>query len=118
MRRQVAFYRNASGSSPVEEFLDSLPSKAAQKVVWVLSLIEELEIVPAKYFKKLEGHPGVYECRVDFGGNTYRLMGFFHEGRFVVLTNGFQKKSQKTPPEEIDLCVKRMKEFLGRGGKG
>jgi len=117
MRRQIEFYRTASGSSPVEVFLDSLSSKAAQKVAWVLSIIEEMEIVPTKYFKKLEGHSGVYECRVDFGGNTYRLMGFFHLGRFVVLTNGFMKKTQKTPPEEIELCAKRMKDFLSRGGK-
>jgi phage-related protein len=117
MRREIEFYRTASGTSPVEEFLDSLSAKAAQKVSWVLSIIEEMELIPTKYFKKLEGRQDLYECRIDFGGNTYRLLGFIYRGRFVVLTNGFMKKSQKTPADEIDLCNRRMKDFLGRGGK-
>lgn len=118
MRRQIEFYRNQTGGCPVEEFLDSLPGKVTQKIAWVLSIVEEMEIVPTKYFKKLEGQLGIYECRIDFGGNTYRLLGFLHEGRFVILTNGFMKKTQKTPTEEIDLCKKRMKDYIGRrGGK-
>jgi len=117
MRREIEFYRTAAGTSPVEEFLDSLPAKVAQKVAWVLSIIEEMERVPTKYFKKLEGQHALYECRIDFGGNTYRLLGFLHRGKFVVLTNGFMKKTQKTPMDEIDLCNRRMKDFLARGGK-
>jgi len=51
--REILFYRTESGLSPVEEFLDSLESKQAQKVAWVLQLIEELDVVPTQYFKKL-----------------------------------------------------------------
>jgi len=83
----------------------------------VLSIIEEFEVVPTKYFKKLEGTQGIYESRIDFGGNTYRILGFFYNGNFVVLTNGFMKKTKKTPTEEIELCTSRMKDFLDRGGQ-
>ncbi|RPJ72321.1 MAG: type II toxin-antitoxin system RelE/ParE family toxin [Alphaproteobacteria bacterium] len=117
MKRQVKFYKTSSGASPIEDFLDSLPGKVAQKVTWVLSIIEELDIIPSKYFKKIESIEKIYECRIDFGGNTYRLLGFFHSGHFVVLTNGFMKKSDKVPKAEIDLCIKRMKDFIDRGGK-
>ena len=117
MKRQVVFYRSSSGKSPIEEFLDSLPGKVVQKITWVLSIIEELEIIPAKYFKKIEGVSSIYEVRIDFGGNTYRILGFFHKGDFIVLTNGFMKKSKKTPKDEISLSENRMKDFLYRGGK-
>jgi phage-related protein len=118
MKRQVIFYRSVSGECPVEAFLDSLPGKVAQKITWVLSIIEEFDIVPKKYFKKLTDAQNFYECRVDFGGNTYRLLGFSHLGNFIVLTNGFMKKSAKTPKEEIEICRRRMQDFLQReGGK-
>jgi len=116
MRRQVIFYKTVSGNSPVEEFLDSLPGKVVKKITWVLLIIEEFDVVPKKYLKKLEDSSGIYECRIDFAGNTYRLLGFFHLGGFIVLTNGFMKKTQKTPKEEIELSIKRRKDFLDRGG--
>lgn len=100
----------------MEEFLDSLPAKVVQKITWVLSIVEEFSIVPTKYFKKLHGTSSTYECRIDFGGNTYRLLGFFHIGNFIVLTNGFMKKTQKIPKDELELSESRMKEFLERGG--
>jgi len=117
VKRQVKFYKTSAGDSPIESFLDSLPGKVAQKITWVLSVVEELDIIPSKYFKKIESTEKTYECRIDFGGNTYRLLGFFHLGHFFVLTNGFMKKSNKIPKAEIELCIKRMKDFLDRGGK-
>jgi phage-related protein len=116
MKRQVVFYKTNSGNSPIEEFLDSLPAKVVQKITWVLTIVEDLEIIPIKYFKKISNTLNIYECRIDFGGNTYRLLGFFHSGNFIILTNGFLKKTQKTPKEEIDLCSRRMNEYLERGG--
>jgi hypothetical protein len=53
--RRIDFYRTEDGRCPTQDFLDTLPAKAAQKVVWVLKLIKELEAVPSTYFKKLEG---------------------------------------------------------------
>jgi phage-related protein len=75
--REIRFYRSRSGRSPVEEFLDSLTAKQAQKVVWALRLVEEMERVPAQYFKKLTGTEDLWEVRVQHGGDTFRLLGFF-----------------------------------------
>jgi len=116
MSRHIKFYRTSTGKCPVEDFLNSLPGKATQKITWVLSVIEELDIVPTKYFKKINNNEDIYECRADFGGNTYRLLGFFQKGNFIVLTNGFMKKTQKTPEDEINLAISRKKDFLKRGG--
>ncbi|WP_287055068.1 type II toxin-antitoxin system RelE/ParE family toxin, partial [Treponema sp.] len=57
-----------------------------------------------------------YEVRIQIGGNIYRLLGFFYNGNIVILTNGFQKKTQKTPKTELDICEERMKDFIKRGG--
>jgi len=53
-KREIEFYRTRDGRCPTQEFLDSLPDKVAQKVVWVLKLIQDLEMIPSTYFKKLE----------------------------------------------------------------
>jgi len=75
--RTVNFYRTESGNAPVEDFLDSLSGKQAQKVVWVLHIIEELEVVPGQYLKKLVNTDDIWEVRIQFGGNIFRLLGFF-----------------------------------------
>jgi phage-related protein len=91
------FYRTADGKCPVLEFLDSLPGKVAQKIAWVLRLLEDLDIVPSSYFKKLIGTEEIWECRIQFGSNAYRIFCFFSGNSVVVLTHGFTKKSQKAP---------------------
>lgn len=115
--REVIFYRTLSGDCPVEEFLDSLSAKQAQKVTWVLQIVETLPLIPRQYFKKLEGTNDIWEVRIDQGSNTFRLLGFFDKGNLVVLTNGFAKKSQRTPQTEIDIAHQRKKEYISRGGK-
>ena len=112
--RTVNFYRLPIGNSPVEEFLDSLTGKQAQKVLWVLQLIEELDGVPRQYFKKLVGREGIWEVRIQFGNDIFRLLGFFDGGTLLILTNGFTKKTQKTPPQEIALAVRRKNDYLAR----
>ena len=112
--RTINFYRQPNGKSPVEEFLDSLTGKQAQKVLWVLQLIEELEIVPRQYFKKLVDSEGIWEVRVQFGNDIFRLLGFFDDGTLLILTNGFAKKTQKTPSQEIALAVRRKSDYLAR----
>ena len=74
--RAVNFYRTQSGHCPIEEFLDSLPGKQTQKIVWVLRLIEELELVPAQYLGKLFNTADIGEVRVQVGSNVFRLLGF------------------------------------------
>jgi len=93
--KEIKFYRLPSGKSPVENFLDSLSSKEAQKVIWVLQLIEDMEQVSTKYYKQLTNADGIIEVRVQIAKNHFRLLGFEHNGNFVVLTNGFKRKIKK-----------------------
>jgi phage-related protein len=111
---EIQFYRTAAGACPVEEFLDSLNAKQAQKVLWVLKAVQELPRVPKQYFKKLEGTDDLWEVRAEFGGDAFRLLGFWHAGRLVIVTNGFVKKSQKTPEREIALAELRKCDYLSR----
>ncbi len=113
-RRRIDFYRTEDGRCPAQGFLDALPAKTGQKVVWVLKLIQELETVPSTYFKKLEATDDIWECRVQFGSNTYRLLGFFSGGSIIILTHGFSKKSQKTPRNEIERAESYKKDFMRR----
>jgi phage-related protein len=115
--RTINFYRTETGNCPIEEFLDSLSSKQAQKVAWVLRLIEELELVPGQYFEKLVNTEDIWEVRVQFGGDIFRLLGFFAGSSVLILTNGFAKKSQKTPRQEIELATRRKNEYLSRQRK-
>lgn len=101
----------------MQEFLDSLSGKVAQKVLWTLSLLEDLEIVPSIYFKKLSGTEGIWECRIQYLSNIYRIFCFFDSHSVVVLTHGLVKKSQKTPPREIARAESYKKEFLNRRKK-
>jgi phage-related protein len=115
--REVQFYRNAGGDCPVEEFLDGLGPKQAQKVAWVLRLVTELALVPKQYLKKLEGTEDLWEVRTEFGGDAFRLLGFWDKGNLIILTNGFAKKTQKTPGREIELAHQRRRDYLSRKGK-
>ena len=114
MSKEIRFYRTDAGSCPVEEFVDSLTGKQAQKIAWVLSLIEELDTVPVRYLKKLVNTDDLWEVRIDSGNNTFRLLGFIDEGQLVVLVHGFQKKSQKIPKQAIALAQERKKEYFRR----
>jgi phage-related protein len=115
--RGIKFYTTQSGKSPVADFLDSLNSKQAKKVTWVLNLIEQKHRVPTEYFKKLSGTSGIWEVRVQSGSDIFRLLGFIDQGNFVVLTNGFVKKSQKTPRNEIEIAENRKSDYLHRLGE-
>ncbi len=80
----------------------------------VLQIVESLEIVPIQYFKKLEGTDSIWEVRIDFGNDTFRLLGFFDKGNLVILTNGFAKKTQEIPVSEINLAEQRKKDYQSR----
>lgn len=113
----IHFYRLPNGRCPIDEFLDSLSGKKAQKVLWVMQIIEELEIVPRQYFKKLKDSESLWEIRVQFGNEIFRLLGFFEENTLLILTNGFAKKTQKIPAQEIALAIRRRNEYLARRKK-
>jgi phage-related protein len=112
--KTVIFYTTPDGKCPIQGFFDSLPAKATQKVTWVLKLIEDFDTVPATYFKKLVGTEEIWECRVSFGSNAYRIFCFFKGNSVVVLTHGFMKKSRKTPKAEIEKAEAARREFLKR----
>jgi len=112
--KEIKFYKTQSGKVPVKEFLDSLSSKHAQKVAWVLELVEKLDQVPIQYFKKLKNTDDIWEVRARVGSNSFRLLGFIDNEQFVILTNGFAKKTQKTPKQEIDLAEQRKADYLSR----
>ena len=83
--RKINFYTTDGGKCPVADFLDSLSGKQAQKVAWVLQVIEDLDVVPATYLKKLVNTDGIWEVRVLVSGNIFRLLGFFDGDALVVL---------------------------------
>jgi phage-related protein len=112
--RRIEFYRTANGRCPVEEFLDELTERDHDKVFWVMQLVEDLDMVPSQYFKKLVGTSDIWEVRAQVGGISYRLMGFLDGSTLVVLTNGFSKKDQKTPAREIALAEQRRSDYLQR----
>jgi len=101
MKREIVLYTTQDGKCPVKEFLDSFPKKIFQKISWVLQLISEIDRIPSTYFKKLKETDNIWECRIKFGSDIYRLFCFFHNGSIIVLTHGFMKKSQKIPKSEI-----------------
>jgi phage-related protein len=115
--REIEFYRTEKGRCPVEEFLDSLSDKHAQKVAWVLRLVEKLDRVPEQYLKKLAGNEHLWEIRAQFGGNSYRLLGFFDGPVLLILTSAFSKKQQKTPSREIEVAEARRSDYLERRRK-
>jgi len=112
--REVIFFTKANGDCPVADYLRSLPSKQRRKVSWVLDIVEDLQIIPRQYFKKLMGTDEIWEVRIDSGSDTFRLLGFFHRGNLIVLTNGFTKKSQLTPRSEIAIAEERKRDYLER----
>ena len=112
---EVVFYEKGSGEKPVEDFIDSLEPKMRAKLVSVMEILEEKgNMLRMPYSQHIED--GIFEVRAKVGSNISRVMCFFYYGRKIIMTNGFIKKTQKTPKNEIDLAKKYRKEFLK--GKG
>ena len=106
INRQVVAYKNY-----FLDFYEGLNDNVQRKIEWTLNLIRVTPQIPEKYFKHLEGTKGLYEIRVEVSSNIYRIFAFFDKGNLVVLGNGFQKKSQKTPKQEIERALKIMEEY-------
>src|SRR5579862_7678180 len=88
------------------EFFSKQRQKVKDKITWTFRLIEEIQHVPESYLKHLEGTDGLFEIRVQCGSDIFRIFCFFDEGKLVILANGFQKKTQKTPRQEIEKALK------------
>jgi phage-related protein len=110
--RNIFYYKNY-----YLDFFNTLEDKAKQKFNWTLKLISQVERIPIKYFEHLEDSTGLYEVRVEVGSNIFRVFSFFDEGQLVILVNGFQKKSQKTPKKEIEKAEKLKKQYFDEKGK-
>jgi phage-related protein len=105
--RQIIFHRDY-----FLDFFNDQTEKVKDKIEHVLFVISVADRIPAKFFQHLTGTDGLYEVRVEFQGNIYRIFSCFDEGNLVVLFNGFQKKSQKTPTTEIEKALKIKAEYF------
>ena len=101
--RKIKLYRLETGKCPVEEFFDSLTNKQFEKISFVLDLIEQIDIVPRKYFKKLKGTDDIWEVRIQHGNNIFRILDFFDGKDLVVLNHAFTKKSKKSRRKKLPL---------------
>lgn len=95
-------------------FYESLPKDVQEKFVYVFRVIQTMNRVSEKFLKYIEGEKGLYEMRVTVGSNIYRAFCTFDKGNLVILFNGFQKKSQKTPKEEIAMAKRLMAEYFAK----
>ncbi len=112
--RVIEFYKTDTNKCPVEIFFDSLSDREVEKILWVLKLIRELDRIPKQYFKKMVSTENIWEVRIQIGRRIFRLLGFIHGSNIIILTNGFAKKSQKTPRQEIKLAESRKRDYIAR----
>ncbi len=89
-----------------------LDKKVQEKIDWVFELVKTVPVIPQKYFRYIENTEGLYEIRVEYESNIYRIFCFFDNGNLIILVNGFQKKTQKTPMHEIRLALKLKKQYF------
>ena len=104
--RQVIAYKNY-----FEDFLKSQPQKVQDKIYKIIEAIETLERVPSNYLKHIESTNGLYEALIQLASNIWRVFCFFDNGNLVILLNGFQKKTQKTPKNEIEKALRLMEMY-------
>lgn len=107
MAREIIFYKNY-----FIDFYKNLDVKEKQKVQYVLELIKQVDRVPDKFLSAMIGYEGLFEIRVEYQSNIYRVFCCFDEGKLVVLFNGFQKKTQKTPKSEVEKAMRLKKEYF------
>ena len=105
--RELIFYRHY-----FHELFDQQTEKIKEKIDYVLFVVTHADRVPEKFLKHMEGQKGLYEIRVEVGNKIFRIFRCFDKGKVVVLSNGFQKKTQKTPKQEIELAIKLMNEYF------
>lgn len=110
MERKIRAYK-----SYFTDFISSISEIEARKVFYVLDMMKIQERLSTKFVKYIEN--GIFELRAEHGGNIFRVFFIFDEGNIVLLFNGFQKKSQKTPQKEIELANRLKNEYYAEKGK-
>ena len=98
--RTAIFYKNY-----FEQFFIQQNNRVKGKILWTIRLIEDVEVVPSIYLKRITGTDGIYEIRIQTGSDIFRIFCFFDKDNLVVVGNGFQKKTQKTPKNEIIKAI-------------
>jgi len=106
-QREIIFHGNYFMDFYLEQ-----PEKVQEKIEFVFKVIRTVQNVPKKFLDHLTGADGLFEIRIEFESNIYRIFCCFDKGKLVVLFNGFQKKTQKTPKKEIDLALKLKNEYF------
>jgi phage-related protein len=113
--REIVFYESDFGNKPVEEFLDDLDPAPRAKVVRTLELLRDQPAVSSKFWQKLSGR-NLWELRLEYAGNIFRLLAATAKGNRVILLHGFQKKSQKTPQQDMEIADQRQKRYFQTHG--
>jgi len=109
---QIIYFKNY-----FSEFFNSQTERVKDKIDYVLFLIEVTERIQGKFFKYFDGTDGLFEIRIEFESNIFRIFCCFDEGNLVILFNGFQKKSQKTPRQELDKANRIKNEYFREKNK-
>ncbi|MFN9711152.1 MAG: type II toxin-antitoxin system RelE/ParE family toxin [Bacteroidota bacterium] len=99
--RRITFYKHY-----FDEFFEKQSKKVKAKIIWTFDLIEEMQRIPETYLKHIESTDGLYEIRVQQASDIVRIFCFFEKDQLIILANGFNKKTQKTPKKEIDFALK------------
>ena len=107
MKRNIITYGNY-----FIDFYLALDKNVQDKIDYVFELVKSLEFIPKRFFQHMESTEGLFEIRIEFESNIYRILCFFDEENLVVLINSFQKKSQKTPKKELELAKKLKKQYF------
>ncbi|MEO7398857.1 MAG: type II toxin-antitoxin system RelE/ParE family toxin [Ilumatobacteraceae bacterium] len=105
--RTIIYYRNF-----FYEFYNRQSEKVKAKIDYVLFVLTVAERIPKQYFRHVTDTRGLYEIRVEYQGNIFRIFCCFDEEKIVVLLNGFQKKSQKTPKNEMEKAIRIMNDYF------
>jgi phage-related protein len=107
MVREIIFFQNYF----IDFYID-LDLTAQEKIEYVLKIIRTVDMVPERFLKHIEGTDGLYEIRIKTGSDIYRIFCCFDSGRLVILFNGFQKKSDKSPKKEIERGLRLKGEYF------
>ena len=107
MTREIIFFQNYF----IDFYID-LDLSVQEKIEYVFKIIRTIDMVPERFIKHIEGTDGLYEIRIKTGSDIYRIFCCFDSGRLVILFNGFQKKSDKTPKKEIEKGLKLKAEYF------
>ena len=98
--RTAVFYKDY-----FEQFFVKQNNRVKEKIIWTIRLVEDVEVVPSIYLKSISGTNGIYEIRIQTGSDIFRIFCFFDKENIIVIGNGFQKKTQKTPKNEIIKAI-------------